>query len=135
MPDNRPSIVTTANLVSLPMYNLPELANETEAFLTALSEQIKRETGIDPEVVLTPDAENSVLWHRHKCLFSQSCGFPLMHEYSSDIQALAIPDYATTSVIKGQYRSVFITQNNSNIKTLADARGSIAAINDWDSQS
>lgn len=75
------------------------------------------------------------LWHRDNCLFSQSCGYPLMHEYQKHLQAIAIPDYNTGDNEPGLYRSVFIINEDSPYQRLAELRGGVAAVNGWDSQS
>lgn len=117
------------------MYNLPELALHTRKFANALASAIAREIGINGELLIEPGHDVAMLWHRDQCLFSQSCGYPLTHDYRTHLQAIAVPDYDTGDDEPGLYRSLFIVHSESTHRTLADLRGGVAAVNGWDSQS
>lgn len=117
------------------MYNLPELDGQTLLFANALGTAIARETGINADIVTAPDQDVATLWDRRNCLFSQSCGYPLEHEFKDHIQAVAIPDYDAGEKEPGRYRSLFIVNKTNTHQTLADLKGGIATVNGWDSQS
>ena len=120
---------------SLPMYNLPEMANRNAAFWKALSEEI------GPE--LMPDLPSELSFSRPavpdaigaEVLFSQTCGYPLQTVYRGQFALLGVPTYDFPGCGAATHRAFFIVRKDSGFKSLEDLRGSRFALNSRHSNS
>jgi ABC-type phosphate/phosphonate transport system substrate-binding protein len=120
---------------SLPMYNLPELANRNAAFWKALSEEIDAEripvlpTELSFSRLAVPDAIGS------EVLFSQTCGYPLQTIFRGQFTLLGVPTYDFTGCGAASHRSFIIVRKDSDFKSIEDLRGSRFALNSRHSNS
>ncbi len=122
--------------VSLPMYDLPEVAWATDRLWMAIRERLLA-AGIAPVPdALCRDGDLHALWTDPGLLFSQTCGWPLMHRYGAVLEPLATPCYDLPGCEGPLYRSVIVVRaDRAPVRSLAALRGSICAVNGWDSQS
>jgi len=120
---------------SLPMYNLPEMANRNVAFWKALSEEIGKEHVPDLPSELSfsrpavPEAIGS------EVLFSQTCGYPLQTVYRGQFVLLGVPTYDFPGCGAAMHRAFIIVRKDSSFKSLEDLRGSKFALNSRHSNS
>lgn len=120
---------------SLPMYDRPEMRDQTDRFW-ALTRDALRDLGIDaPEALTREFASPWNLWQSPDLLLSQTCGLPLRARLHDKVQLVATPDFALPGCAPGQYNSVLITRaEQSGTPMTALLKGHIA-INEGLSQS
>jgi ABC-type phosphate/phosphonate transport system substrate-binding protein len=120
---------------SLPMYNLPEMANRNTAFWKALSEEIGAEHVPDRPSELSfsrPAVPDSI---GREVLFSQTCGYPLQTVYRGQYALLGVPTYDFPGCGAETHRAFIIVRKDSDFKSLEDLRGSRFALNSRHSNS
>ena len=120
---------------SLPMYNLPEMANRNAAFWKALSEEIALEhwPNLPSELSFSrPAVPESI---GREVLFSQTCGYPLQTVYRGQFALLGVPTYDFPGCGAATHRAFFIVRKDSDFKSLEDLRGSRFALNSRHSNS
>jgi ABC-type phosphate/phosphonate transport system substrate-binding protein len=121
--------------VSLPMYNLPEMAAQNAAFWKALSEELEAEglANLPLELLFSrppvPDAIGK------EVLFSQTCGYPLQTIYSGQYALLGAPTYDFPGCGPATHCAFIIVRKGSSYKTVDDLRGSRFALNSRHSNS
>lgn len=122
-------------LASLPMYDLEEVREATDAWWSGLARAFRRE-GV-PEVPDHLFRERPVrdLWRASRLLFSQTCGYPLVHEFASRLAPLATPCYAADGCAGPAYCSFLIVRADDAAAGLEALRGRRVAVNAVDSQS
>jgi ABC-type phosphate/phosphonate transport system substrate-binding protein len=113
-------------LASLPMYDFPEVREATDALWRAVSDCL----GV--QVPLERGLSHSDCWRRPDLVFSQSCGYPLTHEFRGILNYVATPHYAADGCEGPLYRSVLLARE---VLPLASFRGCRAAVNARDSMS
>jgi ABC-type phosphate/phosphonate transport system substrate-binding protein len=118
--------------MALPMYNAsPRLRAGYEELLAALMEQAGL-AGVG-EHVRAPALPD--FWQRADLLFSQTCGYPYLHLLAGRATLVATPCYDVPGCSGSDYASALVVRADGAIRTLADARGKIAAVNDAHSNS
>jgi ABC-type phosphate/phosphonate transport system substrate-binding protein len=123
------------SLASLPMYDLPELAEATRDLWRGLAAHF-RAAGIDdvPDHLLASPSLPAH-WVSSDLLFSQTCGYPLRNTIRGRVRLLATPCYEAPGCEGSEYCSFVMVRADRNFRTLADLRGTRVAVNDRDSQS
>lgn len=116
---------------SLPMYDWPEVRDETDAFWTELCEALAA-VGIDAPVALNRDMPDAEIWRSQGLVLSQTCGWPLTHGFSDALSVVAIPSYDAEGCGVGTYRSVIVARENGDPLDMASRT---IAINGRDSLS
>ena len=122
-------------IASLPMYLLPQIEAATEAWWQGLARAF-RAAGIKD----VPDRLEQVpdrwrQWASPDLLLSQSCGYPLRHDFADLLQPVATPCYRADGCDGPTYLSVISVAEGNPADSITDLRGKRAAINGWDSQS
>ncbi len=121
-----------AGALSLPMYDLPELAWASDALVAALAAAL-------PAGLANPERrrgdEPSAFWQAPDLLLTQTCGYPLMTAFADELAYVATPCYDLPGCAGGRYHSVALVRDDDLAECLADLRGRRAAINGRDSQS
>lgn len=121
--------------VSLPMYNLPEMAGENTAFWTALADELRAGGASDLPAELTfrrgpvPDAIGP------EVLFTQTCGYPLQTIYRGQHQLLAVPTYDAPGCGEATHRAFVLVRADSPFRSLEDLRGATFLLNSRHSNS
>ena len=93
---------------------------------------------IDPELNLPVNFLNSV--HEKDILSNQTrlshiCGFPLVRQFQKKLIPLCTPHFDLDELEGPNYFSYFVVSKASQINSLKDTQGMVAAINSYDSQS
>jgi ABC-type phosphate/phosphonate transport system substrate-binding protein len=125
----------TDRVAALPMYDLPELRAETDAFWTGLARHLSR-AGVDRlPAPLTRPGDLREVWHDPHLLFGQGCGFPYTQSYRDRWQLIATPCYAAAGCAGPTYRSRILVAADAPATSLAELVGGVAAVNSADSHS
>lgn len=113
-------------VASLPMYDWPELQEHTDAFWQGFA----RHAGLSGSLDRTTDDVD--LWRNSKLDFSQTCGYPFIHEFKGLLNYVATPHYLCAGCNDAAYSS-FLFAREAN--ALESFYGKVAAINAMDSMS
>ena len=118
----------------MPWYDLSEIREATDAFWAALVAKLA-ERGIEgvPNQ-LDRDVPYGVDWNS-KCLFTQTCGYPIFTTSRSQFHVLGIPCYTAPGCDGPLHRSFIVVRANSNARDIESLRGGTFAINEPDSNS
>ncbi len=124
-----------ASVASLPMYDLPELRPQTDALWQRLAVAM-RDAGVKdvPDWLSRQEPCHST-WRRRDLIFSQTCGYPMMHEYRSVLRPLATPRYSAPGCRGSEYVSAVVVRANAEHKDIAALRDTVCAVNSSISQS
>ena len=123
------------SIASLPMYDLPEVARATNAWWAGLARAFAGEGLDDVPDRLTRAETSAATWRAPDLLLSQTCGYPLTHEYKDDLRLVATPAYGVRGCKGPAYCSLIMVRDNDPVAELAGLRGRIAASNSRESQS
>ncbi|MQA19729.1 phosphate/phosphite/phosphonate ABC transporter substrate-binding protein [Rugamonas rivuli] len=116
--------------IALPMYNVsPRIEGAYEALLLALA----GEAGVNAELVRPHDLPS--FWRSPELLLSQTCGYPYMTQLRGEVALLATPCFDFHGCEGSDYRSAIVVREGGGIRSLADARGRVAAVNERHSHS
>lgn len=120
---------------SLGMYDAPWLAQANDALWAWLAARLRTvgvaevpgtldRTRPAPEVVRDP-----------RLLLGQTCGYPLMTALHGTVRLVATPCYDLPGCEGALYRSAIVVAEDDPAQSLAELRGSVAAVNGPDSNS
>lgn len=121
--------------VSLPMYNLPEMAELNAAFWVALADELRREgVGDLPESLsfarpAVPDEIGA------GTIFTQTCGYPLQTIYTGQYALLGVPTYDAPGCEGPNHSALILVRDDAPFTDLTDLRGSVFALNSRHSNS
>jgi ABC-type phosphate/phosphonate transport system substrate-binding protein len=113
-------------LANLPMYDLPEIRDATDAFWAELAKAY----GV--QGALRRGDNWSAPWRDPGLLFSQTCGYPFTHEYAGQLNYVATPHYAADGCSGANYCSLIFARTN---EPLSAFEGRVATFNSRDSMS
>lgn len=120
---------------SLPMYDLPEVRQATDAWWTGLAGWFHEQGLRDVPERLQRGPEVRELWRSPSLLFSQTCGHPYSAAYRGDLQLLMTPCYRAPESDGPAYVSLILVGEGDPALTLADLDGASFAVNGFDSWS
>lgn len=122
-------------IAALPMYDFPELREDTDAFWEGARGHLAAAglTGIPR--TLTRPADFYALWLDPQLLVAQTCGYPLTHDLKGKVRYVATPGYDAPGCDGSTYRSFVIVRAADDIQRGSDLSGRVAAYNSADSQS
>lgn len=113
-------------IASLPMYDWPELQAANDMLWAGLS----RNLGVS--LTLDRRADFRAVWHDPGLLFSQTCGYPLVHEFRGSLDLVATPHYGAEGCAGPDYCSLILARDPGPLEAF---RGRRAAVNSADSMS
>lgn len=113
-------------LAALPMYDLEELREATDALWAAIAARL----GDAAPAHLTRDADLERIWTDPELLLGQTCGYPLVTTLRGRVALLATPHYRAAGCDGASYRSAVIVRADDRAASLADLRGRHCAVND-----
>jgi hypothetical protein len=122
-------------LAGLTMYDLDPVRATTDAWWAGLARACVHEGIGDVPAQLWRGGLREELWRSPDLLLSQTCGYPLLRQFTAHLKLLATPVYGAAGCDGPNYRSLILVGADSEARTLEDLRGGICAVNDWDSQS
>lgn len=120
---------------SLGMYDLPELAAETDAWWRGLRRHFAAQGLRYLPDALTREGDPVGRLKAEGLIFAQTCGFPLTHALKDRVRLLATPRYRAPGCAGATYVSWIVVRRDDPAKSLPDLRGRRVAYNDEDSQS
>lgn len=120
---------------SLPMYNLPEMAERNRAFWQALDAELRRDGTWDVPVTLAPARAPVPDGIGPDVLFSQTCGYPLQTIYRGQHQLLGVPTYDAPGCGEATHRAFVLVRDDSRFRSPDDLRGARFALNSRHSNS
>ncbi len=124
----------TDGLVSLGMYDLPELHDTTDAWWRGVRHWLAH-YGVPSPSALERGLSLSAIWGAPDLLLAQTCGFPYVYALGGRVRYLATPVYDAPGCEGSRYCSALIVRAGDAAQSLEDLRGRRAAINDKASQS
>ena len=113
-------------IASLPMYDWPELGAANDALWASIS----RHLGV--AIPLDRRADHKWAWRQPDMLLSQTCGYPLTHEFSGKLTLVATPHYGADGCDGPNYCSIVVARKKLPLEAF---RGRRAAVNSPDSMS
>ena len=118
------------------MYDMPERRPAIAAWWEGLARHWRAAGLRDvPQTTDTTDGDLYELWLAPDLFVAQTCGYPLTHRLKDRVTLVATPVYAAEGCVGPTYNSVIIARRESDIRSLDDVAGKVAAINGYDSQS
>ena len=123
-------------LASLAMYATPAIVAEANTQLWSFVRDRLRQAGVtDVPDVLDRQLAYDEPWLRPELLLAQTCGFPYVKKLRGKVRLVASPVYDLPGCDGPLMRSFIIVRKEERATSLADLRGSTAAINDPGSNS
>ena len=123
------------SIASLPMYDLPEVALATDSIWAAMARALEREGVADVPIELNREMGMNDQWYSPELLFSQTCGYPLMHEFAGRLSVVVTPVYDVPGCEGPNYSSPILVRRDDAAGQLSDLRGRTAVITHTASQS
>lgn len=120
---------------SMGMYDFPALRSATDRLWFRLAAAFARAGAGRAPRGLQRHVPIKDGWRNQGLLFSQTCGYPLTHEFSGTLRYLATPVYDVPGCEGPFYSSAILVRANDPADTFNDLRGRVLAVNGWDSQS
>jgi len=114
---------------SLPMYDWPEIRRATDAWWAGLARHLRHEKFPDVPSALMRGAGEGAPLADPALLFSQTCGWPLVHLYPGKLKVIASPCYAVAGCSGPTYRSRILVRADAPVFRLAELAGKRAAYN------
>ncbi len=96
-------------LASLPMYDLPEMRDATDAFWAALAK------ALDVNFPLSRETKWNAAWHSPELLLSQTCGYPFTHAFKDQLTYVATPHYNSDGCDGPLYRSILFARTKQDL--------------------
>ncbi len=115
------------------MYDLPQLRPATDAFWSAVAKRLKNGGLANVPATLNRTDDYISTWSDPGLLLGQACGYPLMKQFRHRVQVVATPIYKLSTCEGAEHRSLFIVNAKSGCQALSDLRGSVCAVNGFDS--
>jgi ABC-type phosphate/phosphonate transport system substrate-binding protein len=118
------------------MYDMPERRPAIGAWWEGLARHWRAAGLRDvPQTTHMTDIDLYELWLAPDLFIAQTCGYPLTHRLKDRVTLVATPVYAVDGCAGGRYHSVIVARRDSDVRSLDDVAGKVAAINGYDSQS
>jgi len=122
-------------IASLPMYDWPELRGHTSQWWQVLARNFAAEGLAGVPAMLNGHDQPRDDWHHAHLFMSQTCGYPLRHEFLDALEVIAVPRYKTEGCVGSDYSSMVVARKDDRHLSLRDFGGRSAAYNAEDSQS
>lgn len=119
---------------SLPMYDWPEIRDQTDALWNAIRLQLAMR-GMETPAALERGLDIEAQWTAPGLILSQTCGFPYANRLADKVTLIGTPDYALPGAAPGRYYSVLVARRSELPSSLADLRDRRIAFNMSHSQS
>ena len=126
---HRPTTLTA----SLPMYNLPEMQSQNEAFWDALAYELRRDGWTNLPATLSVGGASVPDRIESDVVFTQACGYPLETIYRGQARLLGVPTYDAPGCRAGTHRAFIVVRKKSRFEKLEDLKGARFALNSRDS--
>jgi len=121
------------SIVSLPMYDWPELQSANDRFFAVLKQSLL-DHGFSAPDGLNRSAVREDIWQSDELLLSQTCGLPLVTLLKDKVSIVGTPAYGIECGA-GSYFSVVVVHKNSDLNSLSDLKTKTFTYNEKGSQS
>lgn len=118
-----------SGVASLPMYDIPEVRAALDEFWRGLVLYLKREGIINLPDVLERNSPTNAMWDDPSLIFSQCCGYDLVHRYTSRLTPIATPHFDAPECRCADYASVVVVAEDCPFDDVLDMKGVVCAIN------
>lgn len=122
-------------LASLPMYDVPFVRPHVDMLWQGLAKALKQAGVQGVPAGLERSRDMYAQWSDPRLLLSQSCGYPLTHEFKDKLRYLATPCYDAPFCEGSDYTSLIVVRQDSVFSVFSDLRGTVAGVNNPDSHS
>jgi ABC-type phosphate/phosphonate transport system substrate-binding protein len=112
------------------MYDFPELSWAHDALWSAVARRLAADGIAEVPSALSRRGSPEELWADEALLFSQTCGYPLVHAFAGRLRVVATPRYRAPGCEGALYSSAVVVRASSPARDLAALRGSVCAISD-----
>lgn len=117
------------SIAAYTMYGFEWLRADVRAFWGGVAARL-RDAGMDGVPArLTWKMPVAAQWTTPNLLLAQTCGYPLMKGLTGPVRLVATPSYVAPFVEGASYRSLVVVARGSEITSLVQLQGGIAAIN------
>ena len=124
----------TKPIANLPWYDFPELERHTDALWTGIARHMSAH-GLQAPAQIQRDGEYDAQWRQPELLFSQACGYDVLHDHAAFLRVVATPRYRAAGCAGANYRSAIVVREKHRADSLSDLRGSTVVVNDPTSHS
>ena len=124
-----------SGVASLPMYDIPEVCAALDEFWRGLVLYLKREGITNLPDVLERNSPTNAMWDDPSLIFSQCCGYDLVHRYTSRLTPIAMPHFDAPECRGADYASVVVVAEDCPFDDVLDMKGVVCAINGPESHS
>jgi ABC-type phosphate/phosphonate transport system substrate-binding protein len=122
-------------VMSLPMYDWAEVREATDRWAGGLARHLGEAGVAGIESGLVRALDHQAAWRRSDLVLSQTCGYPLTHEFADRLKLVATPHYRCEGCEGPRYRSILFARSADSIRSPDDLAGRRAAFNTRDSMS
>lgn len=119
---------------SLPMYDLPELREQTDLLWAEVAKRLRARGTAAPGRLARP-ADLPGDWLRPDLLLSQACGLPFVRRLRGRVALVGAADHGLPDCDPGCYRSRVVVRREDTVEGWSGLEGRIVAVNSEDSQS
>ena len=121
--------------VSLPMYDVPELRESTDALWSGIAAALVAEGAGEVPAALDRARPHREVWSDPDLLLSQACGYPLVTALAGRVRVIATPRYRAEGCDGAWTSSRVVVRRDAAARSLADLAGAVCAANEPDSHS
>jgi ABC-type phosphate/phosphonate transport system substrate-binding protein len=123
------------SVMSLPMYDWAEVREATDRWAGGLARHLGEAGAAGIENSLVRAFDPRAAWRRSDLVLSQTCGYPLTHEFAGLLKLVATPNYRCDGCEGPRYRSILFARSGDSVRAPRDLEGRRAAFNSRDSMS
>ena len=122
-------------IASLPMYNIPEIRKASSSLWNGIAKYLRLEgvEKVPDRLVFDQTLHN--LWSDPNLMFSQCCGYDVVHRFENTLTPLAVPHFDVTACAGGEYSSLVVVGEDCPYDDVLEMHGTVAAINGPESHS
>jgi len=115
---------------SLPMYDWPQVRAATDAWARGIAKHLRGHGFAEAPLEIIRQGEYQELWNAPDLLLSQSCGYPLTHQYEKTLMPVITPHYSVEGCSGPAFSSFVFVRAADNISSLLELRGRTCVYND-----
>jgi ABC-type phosphate/phosphonate transport system substrate-binding protein len=130
-----PAGIRPMSIACFPWYELPETISAQDDLWSVLSQHLLQQGVPDVPEGLTNRPAIPGVFTNPQLLVGQCCGYDLIYGFASSVQLIAAPRYSAAGCEGANYRSFILVRDDSRAEDLDGLRGSVCAVNAFNSHS